>query len=116
MTHFLIKTFLSALVIAGVSELGKKSPPFAAIVAALPLTSIMTVIWLYSDTKDIGKVSELSTNIAWAIVPSFIFLLSLPFFLRNGVRFSASMGLACTLMLVGYGAYAWVLRRFGVQF
>lgn len=110
MTHFLIKTFLSAAIIAAVSELGKKSSAAGALLAALPLTSLMAMIWLYLDTQDSGKVAELSIRIFWAILPSLIFLLSLPWLLRSGFRFPSAMGLSCLMMLLGYGAYVWVLK------
>jgi hypothetical protein len=116
MTHFLVKTFLSAIIIAAASELGKKSSAIGAILAALPLTSLMVMIWLYLDTKDAGKVADLSTGIFWAVLPSFIFFLSLPLLIKNGFRFPSAMALSCALMFAGYTAYVWVLKRVGVQF
>jgi uncharacterized membrane protein (GlpM family) len=112
--RFLIKILISALIIAAVSELARKSPGIGAILAALPMTSILTMLWLYSDTGDTGKVAALSVSIFWAVLPSFIFLLSLPLFLRNGYRFPVAMGLSCSLMIVGYGGYVWILRQAGI--
>ena len=82
--QFVIKIIVSALIIAGVSELGKKYTPVAAILAALPLTSILAIIWLYRDTKDVEKVSNLSTGIFWAVLPSLLFFL--PFLLKSGIH------------------------------
>jgi uncharacterized membrane protein (GlpM family) len=113
--RFLIKIFISAFVIAAVSEIGKRSSALGAILAALPLTSIMTMTWLYLDTQDPNKVADLSINIIWAIIPSFIFLLSLPWLLKSGLRFPSAMVLSCFLMLAGYGVYLWILRQFGIQ-
>ena len=115
MTRFLLKILISALVIAGASELGKRSSAVAAILAALPFTSLLTLLWLYVDTGSAERVAELSHGIFWAIPPSFIFLLSLPWLLRAGVRFPVAMTLACLLMGLGYAAYAWLLPRVGIQ-
>ncbi len=114
--RFILKTVISALIISAVSEIGKRSSAFAAILAALPMTSLMTMLWLYSDTKDTGKVADLSINIFWAILPSFLFLLSLPILLRNGVRFEWAMTLSCVLMLIGYMCYISLLKKFGISF
>ena len=116
MTQILIKTFVSAAVIAVVSEIGKRSSSLAAILAAIPLTTFMTVIWLYAETKDTGKVADLTIGIFWAILPSFIFLLSLPWLLRNGFRFPSAMGISTCLLLAGYAIYIWILRRAGIVF
>ena len=114
MLQFLLKTLVTAVVIVAVSELGKKSAPMGAILAALPLTSLMAMLWLYADTRDPAKVADLSIAIFWAVLPSFIFFLSLPWLLRSGVRFAAAMPIACGLMVLGYGVYVWVLRKAGV--
>lgn len=115
MIRLLLKTVVSAVVIALVSEIGKRSSTLGAILAALPLSSVMILTWLYLDTQDPEKVASLSTSIFWAIVPSFLFLLSLPWLLRHGVRFAFAMPISCALMAAGYAGYVVLLRRFGVS-
>lgn len=115
MIQIVVKTFVSALVIALVAEIGKRSTALAAILAALPLSSVMVLTWLYLDTKDVEKVSELSTGIFWALIPSFLFLLSLPWLLRQGIRFAFAMPLACLIMAGGYAVYLGILRGVGVK-
>jgi hypothetical protein len=113
--QLLIKIIISALVIAAASELGKKSTGLAAILAALPMTTILTLIWLYADTHDAGKAAELSVSIFWAILPSFIFLISFPLLIRSGLRFPLAMLSSCVLMVLGYGVYVWALKKIGIQ-
>jgi uncharacterized membrane protein (GlpM family) len=114
--RFFVKVIISALVIAGVSELSKRSSLLGAVFAALPLTSILVLIWLYLDTGDLERISKLSTGIFWALLPSFILLLSLPVFLKRGLQFPAAMTLSCSLMVGGYWAYVWTLGKLGIQF
>lgn len=112
--YFLIKTLITALVIAGVSELAKRWAPVAAILASLPLISILSMIWLYHDTHDGSKIIALSNGIFWAVLPSLLFFIALPILLKVGVRFGLSMVLAVTIMVVGYTIYTAVLRKLGV--
>jgi len=112
--EFLIKIILSGLIIAGVSELGKRYIPIAAILASLPLPSILAMIWLYRDTKDPQKVASLSTGIFWAVLPSLLFFVVLPFLLKSGIRFPWALFISCGTMFLGYAAYAVVMGRFGV--
>lgn len=61
--QFLTKTIVSALIITAIAAVSKKLPTLGAIIASLPLTSILAMIWLYQDTRDVGKVIELSYSI-----------------------------------------------------
>ena len=113
--EFIIKIIVSALTIAGVSELGKRYTPVAAILASLPLTSILAMIWLYRDTKDVQKISSLSTGIFWAVLPSLLFFLVLPVLLKKGVQFPWAMLISAAVMFVGYTLYGFLLSRLGIK-
>lgn len=111
--YFLIKTLITALVIAGISEVAKRWTPIAAILASLPLTSILAMIWLYHDTHDISKINELSHSIFWAVLPSLLFFVALPLLLKAGIKFGLGMILASAIMFVGYTIYVALMRKFG---
>jgi hypothetical protein len=113
--RFLLKILISSVVIASVSEMGKRSSLVAALLASLPLTSIMALLWLYGDTRDVTKVADLSSGIFWAVLPSLLFFILLPILLRSGVRFGVAMALSCAAMVAGYSAYVWALKRFGLS-
>lgn len=115
MIRLLVKTLVTAVVIVLASEIGKRSSAIGAILASLPLTSVMILTWLYLDTGDSERVAALSTSIFWAVLPSFLFFLSLPWLLRHGVRFAFAMPISCAIMVAGYAGYALLLRRFGVS-
>lgn len=112
---FIAKIIISALVIAAVSEIAKRFTFAAAILASLPLTSILAMIWLYVDTKDAAKVSILSENIFWAALPSLLFFLVLPILLNMGLKFYTAMIISAVVMFVGYTVYALILGKFGIH-
>ena len=107
-------SLISALIIAGVSELGKRFSLVAAILASLPLTSILAIVWLYWDTGDVQKVSDLSWGVLWAVLPSLLFFLIFPLLLKNGFRFVSALSLSCLIMFLGYSIYAMALKKFGI--
>ena len=113
--QFLIKTIVSALIIAGVSELGKRFTPLAAVLASLPVTSILAMIWLYRDTGEIQKVAELSSGIFWAVLPSLLFFVVLPSLLKMGVKFGWAMMASSVIMFLGYSLYLVILDKFGLK-
>lgn len=113
--QYLIKIIVTALVVVVVSELAKRFTTLAAILASLPLTSILAIIWLYYDTKNIGTISSLSINIFWAVLPSLLFFLVFPYFLKSGMKFGWSLLLSATIMFAAYSIYVLVLNKFGIK-
>lgn len=113
--QFIIKIIVSALIIVGVSELAKRFTPIAAILASLPLTSILAMIWLYRDTHDVQKIIDLSNGIFWAILPSLLFFIVLPLLLKLGLKFGLAMFSSSVIMAIGYAVYGFILSRFGVK-
>jgi drug/metabolite transporter (DMT)-like permease len=112
--RFLAKILLSALITASVSELGKRSGLLAAILASLPLTSILALTWLYLDTGDAERVQSLSFGIFWAVLPSLLFFVVFPLLLKRGMAFAPALGLACLVMAGTYTLYTWALNRLGI--
>lgn len=67
-SHLLLKFSLSADVLVAVAEIAKLNSLWAALVASLPLTSLLAFVWLYLDTRDTQKVAALSGDIFWLVL------------------------------------------------
>lgn len=87
MVYLIFKTLLSAVVLVAVSEIAKRSSVWAALVASLPLTSILAMVWLYLDTKETATIAQLSRDIFWLVLPSLVFFVVLPWLLERGWQF-----------------------------
>ena len=114
MPQFILKILLSALIIASVSELAKRNTFMAALLAALPFTSLLAIVWLYLETKDLTRIASLSKDIFWTVLPSLVFFILLPLLLRKGLGFWASFGISTASTLIVYLLYFRVLRAFGI--
>jgi hypothetical protein len=97
MSLYLLKTLVSAVLIVAVSELGKFNSVAGALLASLPITSLLAFIWLYWDTGSTERIAELSQNIFWLVLPSLILFLVLPLLLRLGFGFWAALSIAMSL-------------------
>jgi uncharacterized membrane protein (GlpM family) len=113
--QFILKVAISAILIVVVSEIAKRSSAIAAIIASLPLTSILAFTFLYADTKDVEKVSALSTGILWMIIPSFALFLALPFLLKKGIAFHWALTIGMALTAIAYFAMIAILEKFGIK-
>jgi len=108
--YYITKVCITAVIVVLVAEISKRSTFFGAVLASLPLISILAFIWLYVDTKDTVRIAELSTQILWLVIPSLLFFVMLPVFLRLNYSFSLSMTLATICMLVGYGVTIYIVK------
>ena len=109
-TQFLLKVLISAVLVAAVSEVARRSSLFGALLASLPVTSLLAFIWLYRETGDVQKVAALSADILWLVLPSLLLFALLPVLLRQGWNFWLSLATSCAATAVAYGATTWLLR------
>ena len=112
---FIVKVVVTALIVAGASELSKRFPFFAAVIISLPMVSILTFVWIYVETRDAQKLIGMSREIFWLVLPSLLFFVALPVLLSRGVPFVWSLLVACAVMSAGYVCYAWLLGRLGIH-
>jgi|TARA_B110000014_G_C19689331_1_gene361317 hypothetical protein len=93
---------ISGGLVVGASELGKRNELIGALLVSIPLVSILAIIWLYRDTSDTDQVADFTTGILWLVIPSLVLFVTLPTFLRRGMEFWPSLGLACGLTIIAY--------------
>ena len=115
MLYFVIKAALSGLIVAAVSEVARRNPGWGGLVASLPLTSLLAMVWLWRDTRDGERVAELAGSAFWFILPSLPLFLALPWLVRSGVGFWLSMAIAVTGTLALYAAWFWAAPRIGIK-
>ncbi len=115
MLFALLKAAISGIIIAVVSETAKRSAAFGALIASLPLVSVLSMIWLWQETKDSERLANHAEATFWFVLPSMPMFLVLPALLRHGVGFYPALGLSCLLTVVLYFMMIFVLRKFGIQ-
>ncbi|MBI5890292.1 MAG: DUF3147 family protein [Nitrosomonadales bacterium] len=115
MLYYAIKVVISALLIVAISEIAKRSTGFAALVASIPLTSLLAFVWLYMEGAPPERIAELSGQIFWLVIPSLLLFVMLPLLLKQGLNFWVSLALSVAATAALYIALIPVLRRFGVN-
>ena len=115
MVWYIVKLLISAGVIVLISELSKKLPLLASLVASLPLVSILGMIWMYGEKVEIEKIASHSVGTFWYVVPSLPMFLIMPWMMRKGISFPASLGVGIALTGALYLIMTKILAKFGMN-
>ena len=115
MIYYLTKIAITTLLIVVISEIAKRSSFFGALLASIPLVSVLAMLWLYIDTKDVTKVSALSTSVFWLVIPSLALFVTLPILLKQGVSFYLSMSISVAITVLCYWLMVNILKHYGIM-
>lgn len=115
MGYFFLKVAITTVLIIVISEVSKRSSLIGALLASIPVVSVIAMIWLYIDTKDITKISALSTSVFWLVIPSLSLFLTLPILLKQGVNFYTSLSASIGVTIACYWMMISILSHFGIK-
>lgn len=115
MFYYALKLIISALIIVAVSEIAKRNTGIGALLASLPLTTLLAVIWMQVEGSPASQIAELVEQVFWLVLPSLLFFLIFPLLLKQGLGFWLSLLLASTTTVTTYLVLLPILRRFGVN-
>lgn len=115
MYYLALKALISGALIAIASTVAKRYPGFGALVASLPLVSVLGMIWLWSEKPDADNMAAHAGATFWYVLPSLPMFLVIPVLLRHGLSFWLALGLGCALTIVLYVLMTWLAPRFGLQ-
>ncbi|MFZ2891374.1 DUF3147 family protein [Sulfuricurvum sp.] len=115
MMYYIMKVAITTILIVLISEIAKRSSFWGAVLASIPLISVLAMIWLYVDTKDIDKISALSTGVFWLVLPSLALFVTLPILLKQGVGFYLSLMVSLIVTVVCYWGMVSILNHYGIK-
>lgn len=115
MAYYITKLIITTLLIVLISEIAKRSSIAGAILAAIPLVSILAMTWMYIDTNSSAKAVEFSNSIVWLIAPSMTLFIVFPFLIKKGMEFYPSMIVAISMTVLAYYSVIFVLNKAGIM-
>ena len=115
MLYLAIKAALSGILVAAASEIAKRYPGFGALVASLPLVSVLGMIWLWQDKPDAANMAAHAGATFWFVLPSLPMFLLIPALLRSGIGFWPSLVAGCLFTVALYSATVWLVPRLGLR-
>lgn len=111
---FVLKAVASGVLVATISTIARRYPGWGGLIASLPLVSLLSMLWLYGETRDVEKVAQLSIGAFWFFLPSIPMFLIIPYMLRSGYSFAVTMVVAIAVTIALYAAMNWAAPRLGI--
>ncbi len=115
MAYYITKLIITTFLIVLISEVAKKSSLAGALLAAIPLVSILAMTWMYVDTDSSENAVEFSYRIVWLIAPSMTLFIAFPILIKKGLGFYSSMGISIVMTVFAYYSVIFILGKFGIK-
>jgi len=110
----IVKYLITAAVVVLVSELAKRSDQLGALVASLPLVTLMVLVWLHLENQSSEKISNHAYYTFWYVIPTLPMFLVFPY-LYQQFGFWVALG-GCAIITIGlFFSWAVVLKQFGIN-
>ena len=110
----IVKYLITSGIVVLVSEFAKRSDRLGAFIAALPLVTVLTLLWLYFENQDQVKIANHAWFTFWYVLPTLPMFLLFPWLI---IRFGFwwAMGASAVVTILFFGLTASVMRQFGVE-
>ena len=115
MLYLVIKAVVSAIIIVIVSETARRNPGTGALIASLPLISVLGMIWLWRDTGDAERMAAHASATFWYVLPTLPMFLLIPALLKRGIGFWPALIAGCVLTMLLYALMTWAAPRLAVR-
>ena len=114
MAWIITKFCITAAIVVLASEVAARSGKAGALIAALPLVTLLTLVWLYLDKQPVARIATFSTYTFWYVIPTLPLLLIFPALLQRTGFWSALLA-SIVLTMAIFLVVALLLRRFGID-
>jgi hypothetical protein len=110
-----VKVVLSAVIILLVNKVQLVNDRLSALLIALPLTSLLAMIWMHGAGQSSERLANHAEGTFWFVLPTLPMFLILPWMLRNGWSFWSALVLNCLITVAFFWLTVFVLRKFGMD-
>ncbi|MEI8362508.1 MAG: DUF3147 family protein [Betaproteobacteria bacterium] len=114
MQYLIMKYLITAGVVVLVSEFAKRSDKLGGLIAALPMVTVLTLIWLYVEQQPASKIANHAYYTFWYVLPTLPMFLLFPYLLpKFGFVFTL---ISCVILtIVVFLLFALVVKKFGID-
>lgn len=109
--QFAVKLLLTNVIIIACTQIGRKFPTLGGLIATMPLTSLLVLLWLHSDNPgDTRLMTDYTRGVLWGIVPTILFFVVALICFRRQLPLPLVLSASFGSWLVGAALHQWLLK------
>lgn len=113
--HWIIfKYAITAGIVVLISEIAKRSDKIGGLIAALPLVTFLTLIWLFIENQSSEKIANHAWYTFWYVVPTLPMFLAFPWLVKR-MSFWPTMGISIIITLLSFYVFAKIVKVWGIE-
>lgn len=113
-TWLVVKYLITAAIVVGVSEGAKRSDKLGGFVAALPLVTVLTLVWLHLERQPLTKIANHARYTFWYVLPTLPMFLAFPYLLAR-IGFWPTLGASVVLTFACFALTIVAVRPLGIE-
>ena len=111
----IVKVLLTAVIILLVNKIQLINDRVSALLIALPLTSLLAMIWMHHGRQTPERIANHAEGTFWFVLPTLPMFLMLPWMLRHGWGFWTALTANCVITAGLFWLMVAILRKFGID-
>ncbi|MCA1177754.1 MULTISPECIES: DUF3147 family protein [unclassified Pantoea] len=114
MLWLIVKYAITAGMVVMISEMAKRSDCMGGLIAALPLVTVLVLIWMKLEGQSQAKIASHAWYTFWYVVPTLPMFVAFPFLYQRW-GFWPTLVASCVLTILLFFLWATLLKRFGIE-
>ncbi|MGD9504361.1 MAG: DUF3147 family protein [Syntrophobacteraceae bacterium] len=111
MQRFIVKILITTVIISGAAETAKRLPSLGGLIATMPLTSLIVLMWIYADEPgNHGALLGYARGALWGMLPTALFFLAAYLCFRMRLSLAVALSVGFGVWLLGALLHQWLLE------
>lgn len=108
------KYLVTAALVVAVSEVARRSDRLGALIAALPIVTVLAMVWLHVERQPEDKITRHAWYTFWYVLPTLPMFLAFPW-LHPRLGFWPTLAVSVAITAAAFVVVAQVARWCGVE-
>jgi uncharacterized membrane protein YdbT with pleckstrin-like domain len=114
MQWLITKYLISAGAVVVISEVAKRSGKLGGLLAALPVITLLSMVWMYIEQTPEAEIANQASFTFWYVIPTLPMFLVFPLLLAR-FGFWTSMGLSVVLTIACFFLLSLAVKPLGIE-
>jgi hypothetical protein len=113
-----LKYIITAAIVVIASEIANRNEKIGALVGALPVMTILVVLWIFTENKVVEGPEKIASYVYytfWYVLPTLPMLLVMSQILKKGGNFWLSLGVYIVGTIALFFLLNLILKRFSIN-